>query len=330
MAAISVLIPIYNAEKYLDKCLDSLIRQAFQDWEAICINDGSTDSSINILSKYSEKDKRIKTFSQENSGIAKAYEKAVKESKGEWIYLLDNDDWLEDDALQYLLETAKNNDADLVYTVSLNKYYEKNKLSERFQHMPWPFKNGDNTLFKIYTGPYKFFKKSLYKNVIFPDKLCDYQDTCLSWQISLNTKKPVIINDKACYNWRIRDNSVSHTQYKDGEKLFRDFKETYNAIENFMIKSEFDDIWRRQPLYDWAIRRLMVFAEKKYKNLNTKIIFNEFKILLNKIPQEIDATMFFKNKNIYNIIQKGTYKDFKKEFSFLNQLAKKFKIMIFH
>ncbi|MFI3241776.1 MAG: glycosyltransferase, partial [Alphaproteobacteria bacterium] len=92
MNKISIIIPVYNVEKYLSQCLDSILNQTFNDWEAICVNDGSTDKSAEILTKYANKDSRIKVINQENYGVSSARNAAVKKITGEWTCFLDADD----------------------------------------------------------------------------------------------------------------------------------------------------------------------------------------------------------------------------------------------
>lgn len=92
---ISVIVPVYNTEKYLAESLDSVIRQTFKDIEIICVDDGSTDNSSNILSKYAKKDSRIKVISQKNQGVITARNNAIKQAEGDYIYTLeDYDFWL--------------------------------------------------------------------------------------------------------------------------------------------------------------------------------------------------------------------------------------------
>ena len=90
---ISVIIPIYNSEKYLSECLESIINQTFKDIEIICINDGSKDKSEQIIKQYAEKDKRIILLNQKNEGAGPARDKGVKISKGEYLSFIDSDDF---------------------------------------------------------------------------------------------------------------------------------------------------------------------------------------------------------------------------------------------
>lgn len=110
---VSILVAVYNAEKYLHQCLDSIINQSLADIEAICIDDCSTDSSRSILEEYSKKDSRIKTiFLNENVGQAAARNKGLDIAEGEYIAMLDSDDWFAEDALQLAVDTIEGNDAD--------------------------------------------------------------------------------------------------------------------------------------------------------------------------------------------------------------------------
>lgn len=98
----SIIIPVYNVETYLCDCLDSVLNQTFHDWEAFCIDDGSTDGSADILKQYADKDDRIRIIAQRNAGTAAARNAGLKAAKGEYIFFLDSDDWIETKALQTL------------------------------------------------------------------------------------------------------------------------------------------------------------------------------------------------------------------------------------
>lgn len=110
---ISIIVPVFNSEKYLKRCLDSLINQTLTDIEIICINDGSTDSSQNILEEYSLKDSRIKIISQENAGLSSARNRAFDTAQGEFIGYVDSDDWVNLDYYEKLYVNAKKYNADI-------------------------------------------------------------------------------------------------------------------------------------------------------------------------------------------------------------------------
>ena len=116
MKKISVIIPIYNVEKFLPQCLDSILAQTLNDLEVICVNDGSPDNCSQILSDYAKKDSRIVVIEQKNKGVCAARNTAIKVANAEYIGFVDPDDWIDPDFYQNLYEKAKIYDADIVGT----------------------------------------------------------------------------------------------------------------------------------------------------------------------------------------------------------------------
>lgn len=111
---VSILVPCYNVEKYLPECLDSIVNQTLKDIEIICINDGSTDNTLNILEKYAKKDKRIKIIDKPNEGYGKSMNRGLDAASGEYIGIVESDDWVEPDMFESLYNVAKKNKADMV------------------------------------------------------------------------------------------------------------------------------------------------------------------------------------------------------------------------
>lgn len=112
--AVSILIPVYNAENYISECLNALQSQTFQDFEIICLNDGSTDNSLNILKDWSENFTKLKIINQENNGVAVARNRLIKEAKGKYIAFVDADDIVSEDYLFKLYKAAEKEKADIV------------------------------------------------------------------------------------------------------------------------------------------------------------------------------------------------------------------------
>ena len=111
---LSIIIPVYNAVNLLSRCLDSLLAQQFQDFEAICIDDGSTDRSAEILARYADSDVRIKILTQKNSGVYAARNTALAQARGQWIGFADADDVVDADFYQKLIAASKRDDVDIV------------------------------------------------------------------------------------------------------------------------------------------------------------------------------------------------------------------------
>ena len=121
---VSVIVPVYNVEKYLKDCLNSVINQTLEDIEIICVNDGSTDNSLAILEDYAKKDSRIKIINQKNKGLSGARNTGMKHVQGEYILFLDSDDWLKEDALSELYWSHLDDNLDMLFFQTVD-YYEE-------------------------------------------------------------------------------------------------------------------------------------------------------------------------------------------------------------
>ncbi|MGH4052351.1 MAG: glycosyltransferase family 2 protein [Clostridium sp.] len=120
MPEISIIVPVYNGEKYINKCIEMIINQTFKDFELIIIDDGSTDKSADMCNEYARKDTRIKVISKKNQGTWAARNRGIDESIGKYIIFFDCDDWYEDDLLKEMYETIKGKDVDLVISGQTN------------------------------------------------------------------------------------------------------------------------------------------------------------------------------------------------------------------
>ena len=112
MVKISVVIPVYNVAEFLEEAISSLLNQTFEDFELICVNDGSKDNSLDILNDFAKKDSRVVVIDKENGGCGSARNRALDEAKGEYIYFFDPDDYILPDAFERLYENIVNNDSD--------------------------------------------------------------------------------------------------------------------------------------------------------------------------------------------------------------------------
>lgn len=127
MTAVSVVVPVFNTEKYLPRCLDSLSKQTLSDIEIICINDGSTDGSLKILEEYATKDARIKVLSQENSKQGAARNRGLEIAKGEFVTFVDSDDWIEPDYCELLYNAAQKHNVNIAAATTVRNYDGKTK-----------------------------------------------------------------------------------------------------------------------------------------------------------------------------------------------------------
>lgn len=133
MTKVSVIIPIYNVEDYLAKCLDSVIGQTYKNIEIICVEDCSTDNSAKILKEYEKKDSRIKiVYHETNKGLSAARNTGMDNSDGEYIYFIDSDDWIDSDYVENLLNAALETKSDIVVNTNAIRHYEN---SSELEHL---------------------------------------------------------------------------------------------------------------------------------------------------------------------------------------------------
>ncbi|MCQ2326570.1 MAG: glycosyltransferase [Bacteroidales bacterium] len=128
---ISIILPVYNAEKYIHRCIDSILNQTFKDFEILLIDDGSPDRSGEICDDYAKKDSRVRAFHKENGGVASARQVGIDNAVGEYSIHVDADDWVEENMLEELYKAAKDSDADMVYC----DYYEEIEGKQTLKQM---------------------------------------------------------------------------------------------------------------------------------------------------------------------------------------------------
>ena len=127
MCKVSVIVPVYNVEKYLERCIESLINQTFDDIEIIALNNGSTDKSLDILNYYAHKDKRIRVINNKNIGVSKSRNIGIEEAKGEYIVFVDSDDWIDSNMIYILYDTISDNNCDLVMCTYIREFSNHSK-----------------------------------------------------------------------------------------------------------------------------------------------------------------------------------------------------------
>lgn len=160
MVQVSVIIPVYNAEKYLSKCLESVMSQTLQEIEIICVDDGSSDRSLEILKECQEKDGRIKVIAQQNAGAGAARNRGLREASGEYLSFLDADDFFESDMLAEAFETAEKYQADFVVFNSDQYHMDK----ECFVEVPWVLRMKDIPPYMPFT--YRQLTDNVFKTFV--------------------------------------------------------------------------------------------------------------------------------------------------------------------
>lgn len=197
---VSVLVPVYNVEKYLAKCLDSLCSQTLREIEIICINDGSTDGSTEILRSYARKDARVKVIEKPNSGYGASMNRGIDEAAGEYIAIVESDDFASRFMLKCLYKAAKRFDCDLVKSNFFEHYGFREYWIKNFDQFPYgtPFDPADKpqvicTVPAIWTGLYRR-EMLLQENIRFRETPgAAFQDTAFTLKAWFAAKSCVLV-----------------------------------------------------------------------------------------------------------------------------------------
>lgn len=232
---ISVIMPTYNTEKFIDRSIISVLNQTYENWELCIVDDNSTDNTVNIIRKYINQDKRIKLKeNNKNLGCGISRRKAIEMAQGDYIFFLDSDDWIDNNTFNDLLNISITTESDVVICGVYNYYNEKytgQSIAEKPHilngiELYKQFVNG------VYIMPYncnKLFKKSVIDSYQYSDlRFCEDTLTCAHWLLFAN--QAFIIN-RSYYHYCQRDNSNSNTNNDRLTKSFCTIKCLFDHIE---------------------------------------------------------------------------------------------------
>ncbi len=291
MKKVSVIIPVYNVEDYLEKCLDSVVNQTLKDIEIIVVNDGSPDNSQKIIDEYKKKDKRIISIMKENGGQASARNLGIKKARGEFLCFVDSDDWIELDMLEVLYNNAKENHSDIVtcdYFRVMDNVYTKMAFIQR---------NGNDPI-KNYilnsSGPcWRIVKRDIIvdNNLYFPEGII-YEDYAVVPLYALFCHKITHV-DKPLYYYLIRENSTM-TQKKFNKK-FSNIIDASDNLYKLVRNSKYHDEYEYSLIIN--LLRDSYIRLKEYK---------EGKDILKEISKWIKTNIPNWYKNPY--LKKESYK----------------------
>lgn len=243
---VSIILPVYNVEKYLRESIESAINQTLMDIEIIAVNDGSTDSSLDILKKYEKKYSSVKVIDQENKGLSGARNTGLNIAKGEYVYFLDSDDYIDLDAMRYCYNIAKENNLDIVTfdaTSFRDRDYNGKLLSgnyDRKSRLDSKVRTGEEFYNyakenRGYRPPVwlNFYKREFLKsnNIDFYEGII-HEDELFSIKSFLLAKKVMYI-PKVYFNRRVRQDSIMTKKISD--KNYHGFFVTANESYKFYI-----------------------------------------------------------------------------------------------
>lgn len=306
---VSIIVPIYNVENYLRRCLDSLLSQSLREIEIIAVNDGSTDNSLEILEEYAQKDKRIFLIDKENGGVSSARNEGLLATKGQYIGFVDPDDWVDQEMYEQMYDTATQEMADIVMCTYMREFgthskkkkfnmpgkvcYQNDKVQyEVMRRLVGPMKEeiaNPELLDAWGTVWSKLYKAEIIKsnNIRFVDlkEIGTNEDSLFNIHTFYYTNTFVFLNTPFYHYWRANETSVT-SGYKP--HLKDQWFKLYTIIESFL---------REKNMHD-----------EFYVALNNRICLNTLGLGLNTISKSNKASVIMKIKNLSSILRDNRIK----------------------
>lgn len=259
---VSIVVPIYNVEKYLRRCLDSLVNQTFRDIEVIALNNGSTDNSLSILNGYANRDKRIKVIDNNNLGVSEARNIGIREAKGKYIVFVDSDDWINVDMIEILYKSISGNSCDLVMCTYVREFDDHSK--EKVFNLPevnlYVGNEVKDKLLRKLVGPIgnelanpeyldalgtvwaKMYKTSILRenNLKFVDlkEIGSGEDTLFNIYAFNKVSRVILLNKPMYHYWRGNINSITSRYIPNFVEKRRNY---FNYMKDFIKENELGD-----------------------------------------------------------------------------------------
>lgn len=303
---VSILIPVYNTEGFLPKCLDSIVNQTYSNLQVVIIDDGSKDASLCIAQKYAKQYPYIEVYHQENQGIASTRNNLLDKAKGDYVLFVDSDDWCELDMVDFLINKAIANKADMV-TCSMVKNNET-FVSNIFLEEIWDREKAvlEFLRHKIFNGSLwnKLIKTSLLHNLRFHCGIFYGEDALFLWKV-LQSVDSIVVTNKILYHYRMNNNSLSHLSWTPDKKGTSKFVWKKITEETEKRWPQYIDIVKvRAALEDmWALYYASASAYHYDDNIKVRQ-----RSIRNNLGRIIKSDIASRNMKIYALISSLSYK----------------------
>ncbi len=309
MVKVQIIVPLYNMEDYIAKTLDSLVQQSFKEIEILCIDDGSTDSSLKIIESYAKKDKRVKVFTKENGGIADARNFGLSKVTSPYFAFVDSDDTVEPDFIEKMVQKAIDTDADLVTCDFWWSYPTEEKIQKDGPHT-----TKEELLISMFATLWnKLYKTEWVKslNIQFPTGY-RYEDASFLYKIVPYLNKWEYVN-KPFVHYLQREGSITHNhneKVKDMIFVFEDLLTFYHKRDLFdKYKMELEYLFIRFFLGNSFLRTCQI----KDKKDRIETLDLSYSILVNNFPNWKSNPYLngpgLKNK-YFKLVNKSSYRFF--------------------
>ena len=269
---ISVVIPIYNAEKYLDRSIGSVMKQTYTDLEIICVNDGSTDKTPEILQEFQKRDKRIKIINKSNAGVSAARNDGIKASTGDYICFLDADDEIEITAIESLYNKLIEKKVDVVRgNYLLHNSERKNTHIQSIDNIKFDKKQIreivipqiiDGTI-SCFVGLLLIKKEKIDLNKLFDEKIAIMEDKIFYINLLLNVEN-IYTSSIITYNYHMNDNSKERFR-KYNKKNLEQSIEVYNKVKQILVSEKIYSDGVKRDLATTHLKIVMIYLMALYK-----------------------------------------------------------------
>jgi glycosyltransferase involved in cell wall biosynthesis len=249
---VSIIVPIYNVEKYLNKCIDSLIKQTYNKIEILLVNDGSKDNSNIIMEEYAKQDKRVKCFYKNNGGLSDARNYGLKNSNGEYVMFIDSDDYIALNAVELLVNSIKENSSEIAVCDMSYVYDDHQTYTSGGNFDTLSFNDNHEVIFINNSACNKLFKISLFDDIKFPTGLW-YEDlACIP--IVLSKAKKVSKINEALYFYVQRGDSIAHTISNKIFDIYQAIKMISDYYDNHQLDKEINKLYIEHGLFLTTLR----------------------------------------------------------------------------
>jgi len=307
MAKVSIIVPVYNTENYIEKCLISIVNQTLEDIEIIVVNDGSTDNSENIINEFIEKyPYKIKYYKKQNGGLSDARNYGLSYANGEYIGFVDSDDYIEISMYEKMYNLAKKEEADIVECDFEWVYPDKTKVDTGIEYKT----NEDLFVHSRVMACNKIIKKDIINDITFPKGL-RYEDVEFFYKLIPNVNKISVLKEPLYYYIQ-RESSISNLQNERTAEIFTilnniiEFYKEKNTYDKFKVELEY--MYIRFLLGSSFLRMVKVKDKKVRKELLQKTIDLLYEKFPNWKNNKILKTTKSKKNLYYRTVNRVTYK----------------------
>ena len=296
---ISIIVPIYNVENYIEKCIDSLVSQTIENIEIILVDDGSTDNTPKIIDEYAKKyPEKIKVIHKENEGVSIARNVGMKEANGEYVGFLDSDDWVNPDMYEILYNKALEEDFDVVACNTSAIYPDNEVIIESNIKDNESIKELMIDAYAVIWN--KIYKKSLIENIKFKEKMNFCEDVRFLYMLYPKINKIGSV-DMALHNYLQRTGSLTYTY---NEKLYQ-LIDSLDDIVKYYKDEKIYEIYKEELEYSYVRYLYATFIKRLAKTKNKEEFDKGFNFVLKKVNEQFPN--YKKNKYINKLNGKSLY-----------------------